>query len=271
MKIKDHSISQEEFTLVYHKELDCYETNPIPSNLDSYYISNNYISHTDGARNWFEKIYQNVKKITLKSKLDIILSYNSNPKVLDFGCGTGDFVKYIKNKNIEGVGVEPSKTARQIALSKNIFAFENIKQLENQKFDVITLWHVLEHVPDYNNQINDLKKLLNPNGIIIIAVPNFNSYDAKHYKEYWAAFDVPRHIWHFSKTTINKLATANNFKLVNIKPMYFDSFYVSLLSEKYKNKKQNIIKAFFIGLISNFKALKTKEFSSLIYILKSNE
>lgn len=271
MQIKDHSISQENFSLIYHQALDCYQTSPIPDNLDSYYISKDYISHTDATRNWFEKVYQSVKKITLKNKFNLLIKEFKNPKVLDFGCGTGDFVKYLLSKNISGVGVEPNSFAREIALSKNIKVFENINLLQNQKFDIITLWHVLEHIPDYQNQIKELKKLLTPNGIIIIAVPNFNSYDAKHYKEYWAAYDVPRHIWHFSQTTIKKLAMDYNFNLKTIKPMWFDSFYVSILSEKYKNKKQNIIKSFIIGLFSNFKALKTKEYSSLIYILKAND
>ncbi|MFY7810400.1 MAG: class I SAM-dependent methyltransferase [Flavobacterium sp.] len=271
MQIKDHSISQENFNLIYNQDLDLYQTNPIPDNLDQYYISNDYISHTDNARNWFEKMYQNVKKITLKSKYTLLINEIKNPKVLDFGCGTGDFIKYLHSKNITGVGVEPNCFAREIALSKNINVLENIKNLQNQKFDIITLWHVLEHVPDYHNQIIQLKKLLNPNGIIIIAVPNFNSYDAQYYQEYWAAYDVPRHIWHFSKKTIDDIAQNTNFTLKTIKPMWFDSFYVSLLSEKYKNKKQNLIKATFIGLLSNIKAIKSKEFSSLIYILKANE
>lgn len=271
MQVKDYSISQEIFNLDYNKELNLYKTNPIPENLDKYYISNDYISHTDAARNWFEKIYQLVKKNALQSKYKILIQYKNNPKVLDFGCGTGDFVKFLNLKKINGVGVEPNFQARDIARNKNIQVYENVNELENLKFDVITLWHVLEHVPDYQNQIIELKKLLNSNGIIIIAVPNFNSFDAKYYKEFWAAFDVPRHIWHFSKTSINDLANKTNFTLQTIKPMWFDSFYVSLLSEKYKYKKQNIFKAFCIGFLSNFKALKTKEFSSLIYILKSNE
>jgi 2-polyprenyl-3-methyl-5-hydroxy-6-metoxy-1,4-benzoquinol methylase len=271
MQVKDHFNSKEIFNLEYNQKLDLYKTNPLPENLDKYYISNDYISHTDNARNSFEKMYQVVKKISLKRKYILILKQFKNPKILDFGCGTGDFVKYLKTKNINGVGVEPNFSAREIAINKNIIIFDNICELKNQKFDIITLWHVLEHVPNYIDQILELKKLLNPNGIIIIAVPNFNSYDAKYYKEFWAAYDVPRHIWHFSQTSIIDLAHKTNFSLQTIKPMWFDSFYVSLLSEKYKNKKQNILKATFLGLLSNIKAIKSKEFSSLIYILKANE
>ena len=131
------------------------------------------------------------------------------------------------------------------------------------------MWHVLEHVPDLDFQIQQLKRLLKPNGTVIIAVPNFKSYDAKYYKSFWAAYDVPRHLWHFSKTAIEKLFANRNMKLIKIKPMWFDSFYVALLSEKYKNGKMNFIKGFFIGLISNCSGIVKKEFSSHIYIIKN--
>lgn len=131
------------------------------------------------------------------------------------------------------------------------------------------MWHVLEHVPDLQNQIKELKRLLKPNGAIIIAVPNFKSYDAKYYGEFWAAYDTPRHLWHFSKTAIKKLFQNENIELVKILPMKFDSFYVSLLSEKYKTGKMNFIKAFFIGLKSNWKAKEKFEYSSHIYVLKN--
>ncbi|MCY1240886.1 Methyltransferase domain protein [compost metagenome] len=131
------------------------------------------------------------------------------------------------------------------------------------------MWHVLEHVPNLEDQIKELKRLLKPNGSIIIAVPNFKSYDANHYKEFWAAYDVPRHLWHFSKTAIHKLFQKENIELVKILPMKFDSFYVSLLSEKYKTGKMNFVKAFFVGLKSNWKAKRNFEYSSHIYVLKS--
>ena len=131
------------------------------------------------------------------------------------------------------------------------------------------MWHVLEHVPDVQKQITELKRLLKPNGTIIIAVPNFNSYDAKHYGVFWAAFDVPRHLTHFSKTAIKMLFQKERIDLINVLPMKFDSFYVSLLSEKYKTGKMNYLIAFLTGLLSNAKANKTKEYSSHIYVLEN--
>jgi len=239
--------------------------------LDHYYKSENYISHTDAKRNWFEKIYQLVKNYTINQKWKLIKNHtNSNSiSVLDIGCGTGDFLKYgINNLNVNGVGVEPNNEAATISSSKNINVYNNIGELKNDKYDVITLWHVLEHVTDLNEYFNFFKNHLSENGTLIIAVPNFRSYDAHHYKEHWAAWDVPRHLWHFSKKSIKKLAGENNFSLIHIKPMYFDSFYVSLLSEEYKTGSKNILKAFYIGLVSNIKGIFSKEYSSHVYILK---
>ena len=159
--------------------------------------------------------------------------------------------------------------AKQIAINKGVSFAATIAQLEDHSFDVITMWHVLEHVPDLDQQIKELKRLLKPSGSLIIAVPNFKSFDAQHYGKFWAAYDVPIHFWHFSKTAIQKLFQKEQMELVKILPMKFDSFYVSLLSEKYKTGRMNFIKAFFIGLWSNIKGKSDLEYSSHIYILKN--
>ena len=152
----------------------------------------------------------------------------------------------------------------------NLKLFNDINELEKEnKFDVITMWHVLEHVPNLEKYISQLKQLLKPNGRLVIAVPNYKSFDAKYYKEFWAAYDVPRHLWHFSQKAIKDLFEKENMIVEKTIPMKLDSFYVSLLSEKYKNGKSNPVKAFHVGLLSNIKAKRTKEYSSLIYILKN--
>jgi len=240
-------------------------------NLGRYYESEDYISHTDNKRSVFEKAYHFVKNIALKNKLNLINSEQSQKgKILDIGAGTGDFLLTAKNDGWETVGVEPSERAKEIAKGKGISFVEEISELENNSFDVITMWHVLEHVPNLELQIQELKRLLKPTGTLIVAVPNFKSYDAKHYGEFWAAFDVPIHFWHFSKKAIKSLFEKVDMKLEKVLPMKFDSFYVSLLSEKYKTGKMNFISAFFIGLRSNLKASSTKEYSSHIYVLKNS-
>lgn len=272
IKVQDHSVSNENFELLLDSDLQLLKTHPQPAieNLGSYYESEDYISHTDAKRSLFEKIYHIVKSYSLKKKVGLINSYHKEKgNLLDIGAGTGDFLVTAKVAGWQTTGIEPNENAKNLAISKGI-SFENyIESIENQQFDVITMWHVMEHVPDVEYQIKQLKRLLKPNGTLIIAVPNYKSFDAQHYGKFWAAYDVPRHLWHFSKISIEKLVSRENMKLEKILPMIFDSFYVSLLSEKYKTGKMNFFSAFWIGLRSNLKANTSKEYSSHIYVIKN--
>jgi 2-polyprenyl-3-methyl-5-hydroxy-6-metoxy-1,4-benzoquinol methylase len=274
LTVKDHSVSKEIFELYHDETLDMLITSPQPAleNLGRYYESEDYISHTDNKRSLFEKAYHFVKNIALKNKLNLINSEQQHKgRILDIGAGTGDFLLTAKNDGWETVGVEPSERAKNIAIQKGISFVNEIDALKNNSFDVITMWHVLEHVPNLELQIQLLKRLLKPTGTLIVAVPNFKSYDAKYYNEFWAAYDVPIHFWHFSKKAIQSLFEKVDMKLEKVLPMKFDSFYVSLLSEKYKTGKMNYISAFFVGLKSNLKASSTKEYSSHIYVLKNKQ
>ena len=270
-KVKDYSVSKEIFDLHHNPEYDLLITFPKPSieKLPSYYESEDYISHTDGKRSLFEKLYHFIKNIALKNKLNLINSQSQKGKLLDIGAGTGDFLVVAKKNGWQITGIEPSEKPRNIAIQKGVSFVNNLAELEDNFFDVITMWHVLEHVPDLEFQIKELKRLIKPNGTILIAVPNFNSFDANYYGKFWAAFDVPRHLWHFSKTAIEKLFAVENLKLVKIVPMKFDSFYVSLLSEKYKNGKMNFLNAFWIGWKSNRYGKRKSEYSSHIYVIKN--
>ena len=276
IKVKDYSVSGEEFELIPNSEYGYLETLPQPAldNLSNYYKSEDYISHTDSKRNLFEKVYHLVRAVSLKNKVSLINSFNSKEKtLLDIGCGTGDFLQVALKNNWKVSGVEPNDQARDIANSKtnhSIFKTQQLAKFNRHSFDVITLWHVLEHLPNLEDQIKTFKKLLKPNGTLLIAVPNHKSFDAKYYKQFWAAYDVPRHLWHFNKSSISKLVSKESFIVKKIKPMWFDSFYVSMLSEKYKSGKMKPIKGFWIGMCSNLKAIASKEASSLIYIVKNN-
>ena len=277
LKVKDHSVSGEVFELIQNTEYGFLETQPKPAidQLGQYYESEDYISHTDSKRNFFEKIYHVVRKIALKKKLKLINSCSPKTKhLLDIGCGTGDFLQTAQHSNWTVFGVEPNDKARSIANKKtnnNVFNTNELSRFNKQSFDVITLWHVLEHLPNLEEQMSVFKKLLKPEGTLIIAVPNHKSYDAQYYKAFWAAYDVPRHLWHFDRDSIKKLLSKYNMEVVKIKPMLFDAFYVSMLSEKYKSGKMNFLKGFYIGLVSNFKFFTTKEASSLIYIVKNEK
>lgn len=273
LSVTDYSVSKEIFELYHDEDLDMLITHPQPSLdvLGKYYESADYISHTDSKRSLFERAYHFVKAIALKNKLHLINSLQSEKgAILDIGAGTGEFLAVAQQNGWQTTGVEPSDKAKQIAINKGVSFVDALAQLENHSFDIITMWHVLEHVPDLNHQIKELKRLLKPTGSLIVAVPNFKSFDAKHYGKFWAAYDVPIHFWHFSKKAIQKLFQNENMELVQILPMKFDSFYVSLLSEKYKSGKMNYLKAFWIGLRSNWKAKSSLEYSSHIYVIKNH-
>lgn len=280
--VTDYSVSKEKFELQYDSVLEMYNTFPEPKgeNLAAYYETEDYISHTDTKRNLFEKVYHWVRSYALNKKLRLVNSHlkkrttniSKHANLLDVGCGTGDFLNTCLENGWSVTGIEPNQSAREIANSKTnnqVFDIPKLDQLDKNSYDCITLWHVLEHLPDLNTQINLLKSLLKKDGTLIIAVPNYKSYDAQYYKEFWAAYDVPRHLWHFSQKSIITLFSRIHMKVEKVLPMKFDAYYVSLLSEKYKNGKMNFIKAFFIGLRSNIKARTSKEYSSLIYIIKN--
>lgn len=269
-KTQDFTVSKEIFELHHNPEYDMLITFPRPEleKLAAYYESDDYISHTDGKRNFFEKLYQFVKRIAIKNKVKLISSYSSKGKVLDIGAGTGEFLATAKKEGWDVTGFEVNPKAKTIASSKGINMEESLKELESSSFDIITMWHVLEHISNLEEYILELYRLIKPNGTIIIAVPNFKSFDASFYGRYWAAYDTPRHLWHFSKKAIEKLFGEKGMKLTEVLPMKLDSFYVSLLSEKYKTGKMNFIRAFFVGLKSNMEGKRNNEYSSHIYILK---
>ncbi len=270
LSVKDYLASGESFDLIYDSDLDFLKTfpQPITEDFSKYYDSKDYISHTDEKRGLFSSIYQFVKKWSLQKKSKLIISQNNGiGSLLDVGAGTGDFLKVAKKNGWQVQGIEPNEKAVKLAFEKGIELKSSLNDFEGKQFDVITLWHVLEHIPNLEETIIKLSNLVKPNGTLIIAVPNFKSFDAKHYGKFWAAFDVPRHLWHFSKVAIQKLFS-ENFELEKIEPMIFDSFYVSLLSEKYKNGNKFSLKAIWIGLKSNLKAKQTKEYSSHIYCFK---
>lgn len=261
-------MSGEEFHLDYHKK-GILKTVPVPDNLGRYYKSENYISHTDKKESFQEKVYQGIKSFMLQKKAAWIEKEIPKGKLLDYGCGTGDFVRFMDSRNWKSFGIEPDVDARKLASEKSQNIFASIEELEEENFSVITLWHVLEHIPDYAEILNSLLEKLQEGGLLIIAVPNHNSFDAKHYKNFWAAWDVPRHLWHFSRRGLKDEVTSNfPVSYLKEKPLIFDSFYVSLLSEQHRQNKFAFISALKSGLISNIKAKASGEYSSLAYFFQ---
>lgn len=273
IKSKDFCISNEEFNIVSCDSCGLWQTYPYPEKekIEKYYISRDYISHSDKKEGFLDIVYHLVRKYTIFQKIKLVKKYVPRGTILDFGCGTGYFLENCKKNDFIAYGIEPSKLAREKAISKGLFVKETLNYFFEKKisFDVITLWHVLEHLYLPNEYINKFHQILKNKSYLIIALPNRNSYDCNYYKEYWAGYDVPRHLFHFTKKDIIQL-TKDKFNLIKILPMYFDSFYVSILSEKYKKSNFYILKGLKTGFISNIKALKNNEYSSLIYVLQKN-
>ena len=269
MKVKDHFLTQEEFEIKETTIAGIYKTSPVPENLSKYYDSKDYISHHQDSGSLKEKLYKFLQNFNLNYKRKILVDFvGLNKKILDYGCGAGEFVKYIE-RDFVTFGFEPSESAKQYAIDKvqQTTIIDNLDFINDGTLDAITLWHVFEHVENQDEMLNKFHSKLKENGVLIIAVPNPTSYDALKYKEFWAAYDVPRHIYHFSKSGMEKLMNNENWKIKKIKPLLLDSFYISMLSEKYQKSALSWVKGMIFGLISNIKASKTGEYSSLIYII----
>ena len=274
LECEDQLVSHKKFLLQKCTTCNLLITTPQPlvSEIGEYYLSENYISHTDGKRNLFDVLYKFVRGQMLKKKRTLIQKCSTGCKILDFGCGTGEFINEMKTHGWIVSGVEPSPVARQRAEEKKLEIAESLDSLKENSFDVISLWHVLEHLHNPNEYLEKFHQLLKQNGTLVVAVPNPESYDASVYKDHWAAYDVPRHLWHFSHSNMKRILDQNGFQLLLTTPMVYDSYYVSLLSESYLHPNRIKIlqaaKAFFNGMISNLRAKKSTNYSSLIYIAK---
>ena len=277
LKSKDHAITGEPFDLCYCEIPELLVTTPQPpvEFLSNYYKSDDYISHAKAKKTLFQAIYFSVRVITLRQKLKWISKYKRNGnRILDYGAGVGGFVRAAQNDGWDCVGIEPNTNARTTAnvIKQNtVYPAEHLKTLLPNSQTVITLWHVLEHLSNLEQEITTLKQLLKPSGRLVVAVPNFKSYDARHFKGYWAAYDLPRHLWHFSKESISTLFEVFDMEVESIHPMIFDSFFVSLLSTKHQFGRMQIIKGLAIGLLSNIKAYFSGEYSSLVFVIKNKK
>ncbi len=272
---KDHTVSGEIFEIWECNACTLRFTQSIPdkNNIEIFYRSETYISHSDTKKGVINSVYHYVRKRTLKSKRNLIENYAKLPsgRILDMGAGTGAFLHTMQSSQWEVTGLEPDDIARENAnklYGLSLKPPEELFNLQPASFNAITLWHVLEHIHDLHLYIGQLKKVLKPTGFLFVAVPNYTCYDEKIYKEFWAGYDVPRHLYHFSPASITQLLLKHGLQLKEIKPMWYDSFYVSMLSEKYKNGKNNFLSAMWNGYISNCKALfNTERCSSVIYIV----
>ncbi|NNV53837.1 class I SAM-dependent methyltransferase [Limnovirga soli] len=273
---KDYTVSKNNFSIWHCQQCNGRFTQHVPdaASIGAYYQSADYISHSDTKKGLVNRLYHFVRSYTLQSKKNLVkeVSRRQNGVLLDVGAGTGAFAATMQQANWQVTGLEPDAIARENAMRNHGLPLESLSQLFSfpaQSFDVITMWHVLEHVHDLHPYIKTFQKILKQQGVLIIAVPNYTSYDATLYNRYWAAYDVPRHLYHFSPQSMQQLMAQHGFIVDAYRPMWFDSFYVAMLSEQYKNGHNNFLNAIWNGFISNLKTLaNTERCSSVIYIIR---
>jgi len=276
LKIKDHSVSGEFFDVFECPQCSLRFTKDAPSDdkIGRYYQSENYISHSNTRKGLVNSLYHMVRNRTLATKLHLLQEKTGLQQGhhLDIGAGTGAFVQYMNKRDWESTGIEPDPTAREMAKTNHqtiLLPAESFEQFFPESFDAISLWHVLEHVHNLYPYLNQIKKILKPHGLAFIAVPNYTSYDGMKYGSNWAAYDVPRHLYHFSPDSVKWMLKTAGLILADEIPMWWDSFYISLLSEKYKNGRGSLLNGFISGSVSNMKAFSDREkCSSLIYVVQ---
>jgi SAM-dependent methyltransferase len=279
LKARDYTVSQEIFEIWECRDCTLRFTQHVPDSehIGPYYQSAAYVSHSDTREGLINNLYHRVRSHTLQEKRKTIEAYTNLKQgaLLDVGAGTGAFSHTMQQAGWLVTGLEPDSTARANAREKhrlNLLPPQELYELPAAGFDAITLWHVLEHVHDLQGYMQRFFTLLKPGGRLFIAVPNYTSKDAARYNAHWAAYDVPRHLYHFSPASIQQLAAIHGFEVAKHLPMWFDSFYVSMLSEQYKNGKGNLPAAFFSGIASNLTAWKdVTKCSSVVYVLRKKQ
>lgn len=269
----DFLVTHEKFNIVKCKNCHLKATFPSPDihTLPSYYKSDEYSSHSESARTLVDVIYRVVRLRMIRKKYKWINTYIGGGNLLDIGCGTGELLEYFRKRKWDVKGIEPNDKARMLAEEKNLIVLETLEEIlhSKERYSVISMWHVLEHVPDPNQYLTIIRNILDEKGVLVVALPNPESLDAKIYGPDWAAYDVPRHLFHFNPMNVEQLFKKNGFYLINEIPMKFDAYYISMLSEQIKNGKKNFIKAFILGFRSNFwAAMNDKNYSSKVYIFK---
>jgi len=269
-KIKDHFLTKESFSLIKYDK-GVLRTMPDLSEkaLSKYYESEQYASH-NRVRGFLGSLYVFFSRMMLKFKFGTIKRYlKKEGLVVDFGCGNGDFVSYVSAQNKKVIGIENNKRAVEVCEKKQIKVLSSVSSVQS-KINVITFWHSFEHLSNPEKVIKAVKKHTDKDSVVVVALPNYKSFDAKHYDRFWAAYDVPRHRFHYSKNGIKQTMKKFGFQCVKTKPMFLDAFYISMISEKYKSNKLFFIKGFVVGIISNLLGFFNSNYSSSLFVFKKS-
>ena len=274
LEAEDHTVSHQSFAIWQCRQCTLRFTQDVPdaASIGTYYRSENYISHSNTSKGIVNQLYHQVRKKTLSDKYRLIVATvrKKQGKLLDIGAGTGAFAGYMQQEGWEVTGLEPDETARERACTDHrvqLLDTDRLFSLPAESFDAVTLWHVMEHVHELHPYVEQLKTMVRRDGRIFIAVPNYTSFDAGTYREAWAAYDVPRHLYHFSPKAMETLLDLHGLQLQHSHPMWYDAIYISMLSENYRGRG-NMIRGIFNGFTSNARAFVDKSrCSSLIYVV----
>jgi len=269
IEVVDHFLTKETFTIKKTPIKGLLKTHPAPSKnkIQLYYRSDKYISHNSTTPGAFFFIYRVIRSFNFWFKYKFVGKKELFSKTLDFGSGDQYFMEQLQRRNHNVFGIDPLKPN----ISKQVYGSVFDESLDSKNFSCITAWHSLEHVHELENIIARFHKILDYNGTVIVAVPNYRSFDARLYKSFWAAYDVPRHLWHFDKKSIKKVFSNNGFSFIKSAPLLFDSYYVSLLSERYKKSIFRVFNSIVVGTVSNIIGFFTKEYSSNIFVFKKSK
>ena len=263
IKVRDFIVSNEFFKLYKDSETGIVWTQVGKNhNHLSYYQSENYIPHSD-KKGLLGFLYRFSQRLMFVYKRIILMKpLKQSKSVLDYGAGDGKFAKYLEKSGKKIFTYDPLK----VNSSNNI----NLTQDTDFQADMLMMWHVLEHIPDLKKVFPKILERVNKKGFLVIAVPNRDCFDAKYYKNHWAAWDVPRHLYHFNHKSLLNFMSSYGLSFVFKRPLTLDSYYVSYLSEKYKKAPFPLFSGFIIGFLSNCLALFTSNFSSSVYVFRKN-
>jgi 2-polyprenyl-3-methyl-5-hydroxy-6-metoxy-1,4-benzoquinol methylase len=274
-KVTDWLVSKEVFTISQcdNCKFKFTANAPVEQNIGPYYNSEEYVEHSDTKSGVIYTVYHYARNLMLRFKLNKIKSMTSGKKLLDVGSGSGYFINHMKQNGYEVTGVEISDKAVELCNSKFGIKANSpadfLAEKLDKDFDIISLWHVFEHVYTFNEYFDLFAKSLKKDGTLILALPNSNSADAQIYKDHWAAYDTPRHLWHFTPATLSRFAEARGFEVVKKYRLPLDPFFNAMVSASYKKGFKflpiSVLKGLYSLIISLFNKDKS---SSLIYFLK---
>jgi len=278
--LDDYKITQETFSLEKCPECTLIFTvdPPLGENIGRYYESDDYLEHSNRKNDLFSKMYSWGRDLMFGYKYGIIKKLGPKGKILDIGAGSGYYLNFMSKKGYEVQGIEMSERARNHAKSEHGLHIHPDEMFHNrdfkQKFDMISLWHVMEHLYDLNKVMKRFDELLNPNGSLVIALPNYNALEVQTYKKYWNGWDVPRHLWHFSPQSIRKLVGNHGFEITSMHTMPLDPLFNTLLTNKYRkgNPLVNVLRMGTVGVASLIQGFfNVEKASSIIYIIKRKQ